>query len=188
MNSTLIDAGHGLPDPGAVTEVDNRKLFEADLNLAVSCQMMKMVALGSPADLFLIRNSRYNLAVDHSSGLRLRVKLASEFDQVVSIHINSYYTPTPQGIETLYWHNNSVGFAEIIHRNILSGNPSRKNRGVKRVQLYVLSNISKPVCLVELGFMSNPDDLHYLLTEGIERYAEGIIKGLEEYDKRICQT
>lgn len=58
----------------------------------------------------------------------------------------------------------SVEFAEILSRKLADG-PIKANRGVWQNPFYVLWKTSMPAVLVELGFISNKDDLAILRSE-----------------------
>ena len=55
----------------------------------------------------------------------------------------------------------SIDFAQIINKNLKSG-PITVNRGVSQDPFYVLWKTTMPAVLVELGFISNPDNLAQL--------------------------
>ena len=55
----------------------------------------------------------------------------------------------------------SIDFAQIINKN-LKGGPITVNRGVSQDPFYVLWKTTMPAVLVELGFISNPDNLAQL--------------------------
>ena len=56
------------------------------------------------------------------------------------------------------------------------------NRGVKKAMFTVLSGASMPAVLVEIGFMSNEDDLKRLNNEAeLKKLAEGIANGIDTF-------
>ena len=56
------------------------------------------------------------------------------------------------------------------------------NRGVKKAMFTVLSGASMPAVLVEIGFMSNEDDLKRLNNEAeLKKLAEGIANGIDAF-------
>lgn len=78
----------------------------------------------------------------------------------------------------------SVELAKSIQTNICQM-ASRPNKGVKQDNFHVLRRTSMPACLVELGFISTPDEEAYLNTaEGIDRMAYGIFSGFVKYKSK----
>ena len=56
------------------------------------------------------------------------------------------------------------------------------NRGVKDNKFYVIRNNNIAAVLVELAFISNPDDFKKLTSDAyLEIYAEAIYQGLVQY-------
>ncbi len=62
----------------------------------------------------------------------------------------------------------------------------RKDRGVKQAGFLVLWKASMPSVLVELGFLSNPKEEEYLVTEGGQDYlASAIFRAFRDYKNKI---
>lgn len=62
----------------------------------------------------------------------------------------------------------------------------RINRGVKQAGFLVLYRTTMPSILIELGFISNPDEEKYLNSEkGQEEMAEGIFKAFSRYKTKV---
>ncbi|MBO4465124.1 MAG: N-acetylmuramoyl-L-alanine amidase [Bacteroidales bacterium] len=77
----------------------------------------------------------------------------------------------------------SIQFAEIIGDN-LKGGPIRNSRGVSQDPFYVLWKTSMPSVLVELGFISNDQDLAALRQEKTRKdLAECLYKAFQAYKK-----
>jgi N-acetylmuramoyl-L-alanine amidase len=67
-----------------------------------------------------------------------------------------------------------------------SKNLKWKHRGVKQAGLLVLRETSMPAVLVETGFISNPSEREFLVSEsGKEKISESIYKAFSEYKKMI---
>jgi len=61
-----------------------------------------------------------------------------------------------------------------------------KSLGVKQAPFYVLIGAEMPAILVETGFITNPQERKRLLSDAyLERLAEGIVGGMEEYIESI---
>jgi N-acetylmuramoyl-L-alanine amidase len=58
---------------------------------------------------------------------------------------------------------------------------SLSKREVKETNLYILNNVECPAVLLEVGFLSNPQDREYLTSQlGQQRIAEMILKNIEK--------
>ena len=75
--------------------------------------------------------------------------------------------------------------AELIQTQLTSGKQV-KNRGVKRAPMVILIGTKVPAVLVEVGFISNPQEGKKLMTKAYQRQlAISIAKGIEQYIKNI---
>lgn len=78
---------------------------------------------------------------------------------------------------------NSINLASKIQDNFLK-NMKRRNRGVKQAPFFVLHKAYMPRVLVEMGFISNPKEGDYLMTEaGKNAVAKSIADAVNEYYK-----
>ena len=110
---------------------------------------------------------------------RSRAANASESDIFVSIHINASGSSAAQGIETYYYQP----YAEY---------PSRINaayHGVKRQTFAVLRETTAPAVLLELGFLSNPQEAARLNTSAYqETLANAIVAGIKSYYEKVSKV
>jgi N-acetylmuramoyl-L-alanine amidase len=83
--------------------------------------------------------------------------------------------------------DSSQELAEKVHSRLsssLSKKFGMKDRGVKPGLFYVLALSKIPGLLLEIGFMSNPDELKKLMTEEFrQEYAEKVVQGIKDYFK-----
>lgn len=80
----------------------------------------------------------------------------------------------------------SVLFASEIQKAFTS--IKRTNRGVRQAGFLVLKATSMPSVLVELGFISNPDEERYMRsTEGQKQLAASIYKAFSKYKKEYSR-
>ncbi len=102
---------------------------------------------------------------------------------------NGYDPKSPESLimfELMHDNNmsESVALASHIQKNICS-EAGRQNKGVKQDVFLVLRETSMPACLVELGFISTPDEEQFLNSAaGVDRLALGIYKGFATYSKQ----
>ncbi len=111
----VIDAGHGLPDGGAVSEDG---ILEANLNLEIATKLQeKLESCGY--DIVMTRATENNIADGDKqnsireikvSDLTNRVKIANESnaDFMISIHMNKYSESKYFGWQTFYSKNSET--------------------------------------------------------------------------------
>ena len=83
----------------------------------------------------------------------------------------------------------SVDLAKYVQRRTCAA-AGRQNKGVKQAGFLVLRETSMPSCLIELGFISTPDEERFLhSTAGVDQLGRGIYQAFmdyrAQYDKNI---
>ncbi len=75
----------------------------------------------------------------------------------------------------------SIRFADLVEKKFVN-EQGRKSRGVKQANFHVLRGNAAPSVLVELGFISNPEEGAYLASEqGKQATTESLYKAFKEY-------
>lgn len=83
--------------------------------------------------------------------------------------------------------SNSVELAKFIQHEVCSTS-GRVNKGVHQAGFLVLRETSMPSCLIELGFITTPDEEEYLNSkEGQDKIAKGIYNAFVKYKKKYGQ-
>ena len=78
----------------------------------------------------------------------------------------------------------SLVFAEEV-ANAMKGGPIAHNRGVSQDPFWVLWRTTMPAVLVEVGFITNPNDLKALRSESDrDRIADNLLKAVKAFKKR----
>ncbi len=79
----------------------------------------------------------------------------------------------------------SVELAKAVQKNTCR-RANRQNKGVKQAGFLVLRETSMPSCLIELGFISTPDEERFLHSEsGVEQLGKGIYQAFVDYYKGV---
>lgn len=176
--TVVVDAGHGGADPGTSGSTG---AHEKTTTLIIA-QLLEQK----------LRDSGYNVIMtrhrDEYIGLQERTEIANEAmaDLFVSIHHNSMANnPVPNGIGTYYYRNyvseETVTAASSIQQAVIKAT-GRSNRKIIPAGFYVLRETLMPAVLIELGFMSNPEEEQLILNSKFqEQSAEGIYQGIEKY-------
>ena len=78
----------------------------------------------------------------------------------------------------------SLVFAEDV-ANAMKGGPIAHSRGVSQDPFWVLWRTTMPSVLVEVGFMTNPNDLQTMRSpEGRDKIASNLLKAIQTFKKR----
>ncbi|QTM98276.1 N-acetylmuramoyl-L-alanine amidase [Sediminibacillus dalangtanensis] len=172
----VIDPGHGGKDNGA-TGASGR--YEKNFTLSLSKKVQKLledepeieVLMTRTDDSFLSQESRY------------RPKYANKqnADVFISIHGNIFSDPDVSGTETFYYHKHSRQLAQTIQKHVVEATEFR-DRGIKKEELFVVKDTEMPASLIEVGYMTNPQEESKMWTDEFQsRVATSIVEGIKEY-------
>ena len=101
---------------------------------------------------------------------------------VIVIAAPSIFIVAPRGIETHYYTDNSLDLGACVNKALVKKIPYTTNRGLLRSRFYVINHTIAPAILVEIGFISNPDERKSLISsQRKQQTAEGIADGIIEY-------
>lgn len=165
-----IDAGHGGSDSGAVF----KGRLEKNDNLRLAF-LLKEKLIANGFGILMTRES------DVYKSLKFRTDLANakKADLFIALHRNAFTTSAANGVENWVYttaDNNTNQMAQYILKEIaIVGSP--KNRGVKKGNYHVLRESNMPACLLELLFISNPQD-NEMYDKNFQQYADAIVKGI----------
>ena len=183
-----IDPGHGGIDGGAIT---NSGIYEKDIVLDISYEIKYFLELNGLSTR-MTRTGDYDLASSNAPNrkkedINNRVKMMNNNECIlaISIHANAYSDKNQKGSQVFYNDKSlsSKKMGNIIQENLKKklGNTNRKAMNIENK--YILENVNCPICIVEVGFLSNNEEGNLLSGDSYRRlvaYAisEGIIKYL----------
>lgn len=178
-----IDQGHNPVNPNAGAEGNG--LREQDIVFPIGIELAELLRENGNFEVRLSRpTADTQLGTSNSTSLRLRVQDANSWgaDYFISLHTNASDIASATGSEALVYSQPSsaaeLGIDLLRELNRSTGLP---NRGVKsRPGLYVLRRTAMPAVLMELGFISNPEDAA-LMRDRPDLFAQGIYNGLLDY-------
>lgn len=171
-SSVVLDAGHGGSDYGAIRCGINEK----DINLDVA-KRVEAILESKGVSVTMTRNNDCSVSLED----RTIICANQTPDIFVSIHVNSSVKPEITGIETHYYHQNSLNLAQTVHSSLMSVIRSR-DRGLFKSRFYVINHTTTPAILVEMGFMSNDNERCELISEKRKQQtAEAIANGILRY-------
>ncbi len=171
----FIDPGHGGNNPGAVSQTG---LKEADVNLDVALKLGRILTTWG----YEVKYSRTdNITVS----LTQRANMANEWgaDYFVSIHCNSNENPNITGTSTYFYRRGTTAesFAIVVNNNLVR-QIELKDLGVFAANFAVLRKTYMPAILVELAFISNPNEALLLSTNTFrQNCAIGIANGIAQF-------
>lgn len=178
----VIDAGHGSRAPGAV----KNGVSEKSIDLAIVLELEKLFDESDDnIGVYYTRTSDTNPTFDQ------RVQLAnkSHADLFISVHNNSSasgnFTKT-SGTQVMYSESDkselsSKRFAKICLDNVVEKFGSRSIGLLEGDSIYIIRTSEVPVALIEVGFMTNYEELDKLKDPEYQaKAAEGIYQAIME--------
>lgn len=187
--TVCIDPGHGGYDSGAVNK--NYGVYEKDLALDVSLKLGEILKKEDVKVIYTRKKDKIPWKTQRESlAGRCKISNKSDADIFVSIHINDF--PKSEEVKgTEVWCRFKNTEDEILASEInnrLSDIGYTRDRGLKYESdksLYVLRNTNATSVLVELGYISNPQDVEFLMSkENRGKCAEAIAKAIMDYYTR----
>jgi len=176
-----LDPGHGGVYSGGV----HYGFRESDINLSVALKLRKKLErLG--ATVVMTRTRDVNLVLPDATldaDLKARVDFAKTFgaDIFVSLHVDDVPNINLVGFASYFPEGGSASLACAIQKSLI--NETRKaGNGVSPANFYVLVHNDIPSTLVEMGYLSNPQEALCLMDNAYQNLlAEGILKGIIRY-------
>lgn len=178
----LLDPGHGGKDPGSISYSGK---YEKYVNLEVA-NRLKDILEGMGAKVYMTRTGDYYIANKERGRMADRLKA----DILLSIHHNSLNNSDYFGLSTYY---NTINYkdprygynlAEAIYLNAITVNGVYRD-GILDRNYEVLRETSTPAALIEIGFMSNPqEEMNIHIGSFQDIMAEKIAYGIVDYFKK----
>ena len=178
-----IDQGHNPQNPNAGAEGNG--LREQDIVFKIGILLADLLRENPAFEVRLSRpNAETQIGTSNTTSLRERVADANAWgaDYFLSLHTNASEISSASGVEAFAFSKESPAFAlgeDILQA--LSASTGLRNRGMQvRSGLYVVRKTAMPSLLIELGFISNPNDAR-LMSQQPELFANGIYNGILDY-------
>lgn len=172
----VVDAGHGGKDTGAVSG----GVREKDLNLDVAKRLDALLQ-EEGIQTYMTRTDDSFVELYDRSGLANLVKA----DLLVSIHHNAGSSKVSGTMNLYYPAEDGKGkrIATIFQQELTAALETKNQGVIARPNLAVLRTSNMPAVLVEIGYMTNKEELGRLQTEAFRQRAatalkEAVIKSL----------
>lgn len=171
----LIDAGHGGADGGNMTETDDpdNPVLEKDINLKAALYLKEAFEKINPQIKVEMTRTTDKTDWDNSDGdeikdLDNRIDLIKKYnaDYFVSLHCNTYDTSDVYGYDIYIRPDDPAskaiaqGIADDFEK--VEWSQFRSITDTDHFPLHVVELATAPSILLEMGFMSNPDELKAL--------------------------
>ncbi len=178
----VVDAGHG----GRASGACKNDIEEKNVNLGIVCALKELLdAYPGNIGVYYTRTDDANPTLDQ------RVQLANKCDADLFISVHSNATSTNSfsgrhGTEVLYSESDtselsSEMFADICQKNVAGILKSKDLGLVAGDRIYIVRTSEVPVALIEVGYMTNKNELKNLSTPEYQALAaEGIYNAIFE--------
>ncbi len=163
----IIDAGHGIPDGGAVSDSG---VTESSINLAIA-KKLEAIAKFCGAPCVMTRKDENSIHSGDAdtirkqkvSDMKNRVTLVNSYDNaiLISIHQNSY-SKNAKGAQVFFRKEDQISMnlaaavQEYLRLALNQGNDRKPAVIPKRA--YLFKNTTCPAIIVECGFLSNREE------------------------------
>lgn len=183
FRALAIDAGHGGEDPGVI----GGGAKEKDLVLDAARRLEKLAKMEWGIPVYMSRDGDYNVPVQSRFE-----SVRPDTDAMLLLHAAGSFSPAVRGIELFI---RPVDEAVGAPQEAGEGGSMRLARkleaalkaegltvtGIYRAPLLPLGRGNLPTVLVELGYLTNPQDLALLTGEGRERIARALLRGARNF-------
>ncbi|KRG13290.1 N-acetylmuramoyl-L-alanine amidase [Lederbergia galactosidilytica] len=169
----VIDPGHGGRDQGATGA---RGTLEKTLTLEVGNLLARKLD-SAGFNVVLTRSS------DEYISLESRTEQArqEQADAFISLHFDSIDEKQVVGHTSYYYNEQDRALAQAIH-NEITNTIKLQDREARFGNYYVLRENSQPSVLLELGYLSNPQEENIIQSSSYqEQVTKAIVKGLNNY-------
>lgn len=151
---------------------------ECNANLDIVLKLKDLLN-NQGAEVYLTRDSDVAMVLSD----RVTISNKKRPDLLLSIGQNSFPNPTASGTEIYYYRGDSQGegLSKLIMENIASS-LKLKNRGIRTADFYMLREAKASAVIVQLLYISNPQDKELLNDQNFrESAAAAIFAGIGEY-------
>jgi len=181
----VLDPGHGGQEPGALSPWGDK---EKNFTLPIASKVRYYLE-SQGANVIMTRYGDYSPGSDWGQWVdelvaRVSIANSNAADAFVSVHINAYpQDPTVSGVMGFYRRGSwgSQALASVIAQCV-AGATELRYIDTQVGPYYVLNHTYMPAALVEVGFMTNWNDVNLLRQSWfLDRVAKGISQGIADY-------
>ena len=181
--TVAVCAGHGGPDPGALSVVGEQGIYESEINLANALAISESLEnLGAKIVLLVTEDEKMDTYA------RTDPARYAYSDVYICCHANSVAENAAAnlwcGTYVYYHYDHSADFAKRLC-DYISASTKRDNEGSEQGYYSVTRLTMCPAVMLEVGFVSNPKELESLIDKrDIQKTALAVTKAVLE----ICDN
>jgi len=171
----VIDAGHGGKDTGNISE----GIEEGNITLKIT-KKIKELHSNKNVELYFTRTTNEFISLND------RVKFINKIqpDLLLSLHTNAHKSENTNGLE-IFINDNPYKAESAKASSVFSANLTKvtkfREAGVKTANFTILRESKAPALLVELGFLTNPQERDFVASvEGQEKIAKALLQSINE--------
>ncbi|MDD4600331.1 hypothetical protein SDC9_11360 [bioreactor metagenome] len=179
-----LDPGHGGSDPGAIGPGGSQ---EKTVTLAVAKRLQTLLEKAGAKVVMTRQGDRdvYGASATAVDELKARTTVAAKnkADVFISLHADAFTKPEVGGTSTFYYRKSMYDglLAKNIQTNIIEAG-KLSDRRVNSANFYVVKRSVMPAALVEMAFITNPDEEKLLNSPQFQqKMAQGIYQGLDNF-------
>lgn len=183
----VIDPGHGGNDSGAIGPTG---VMEKTVTLNIALRLQKLLE-AEGATVYMTRSTDTEVSPKGANAsdieeLQARCDVANNHnaDIFISIHNDSFTNGAAKGTTGYYYSRGSAKSRDLADK-VRSGvidQIGTQSRGTQSCNFYVVKHTDMPATLVEVAFISNPEEEKLLNSDdGAQKAAQGIADGIADY-------
>ena len=177
-----VDPGHGGPDPGAIGVTGTA---EKEVNLVLAKKLKRLLE-EKGAVVVMTRDSDKAFSDVKKEDLDHRAAIVkkSGAELFLSLQCNAVPNSALRGGQTFYFPGSDKGkrLAEAIQRRFVTKLKNTDREALTLSSAYIMSALDIPAVMVEVGFLSNPEEEALLKDDGYrEKIVAAIYGGIRDY-------
>jgi N-acetylmuramoyl-L-alanine amidase len=181
----VLDPGHGGQDPGTVgvgstTEAENVLAIAWELKALLEKYGAEVI-MTRQTDTSPSAGTQFYGQKNGQLAARTAAANRSRGEIFISLHNDWHDDSSVRGTSVHYYKAQDLALAEALQGALVAHTKAR-DLGIKRSNFYVLRNTNMPAALVEIGFLSNPEEARLLARPSYRREAAlGLLAGINAY-------
>lgn len=179
-----VDAGHGGSDPGAIGVTGT---IEKEINLILA-KKLEALLTKKGAIVVMTRTEDDTFSEVKKDDLDARAALVKKekAELFLSIQCNATPNSSLRGAQTFYYPESKEGeaLAKAIQNRFVRTLKNTDRKALTLSSAYIMGKLDIPAIMVEVGFLSNPEEEALLKNNSYqEKIVAAIYSGITDYEK-----